>query len=136
MKSAADGHHIAPGVGGGDGPGAGPGVGAGPGPPQQVCQHTLPSSTPQLAPPCVQEQSHCGPGPGVGTGTGTGVGGGDGPGAGPGVGAGPGPPQARGVGPCTMEPLIRKLLIEKCEASKSPSVPQSSTGTQPFHSGE
>jgi len=44
--------------------------------------------------------------------------------------------QALGEGPCTMEPFIRKLLMEKWEPGRLPEVPQSSTGTQPAHSEE
>jgi hypothetical protein len=42
----------------------------------------------------------------------------------------------RGVGPWTTDPEICKLDTEKCEAPKSPEVPQSCTGTQPVHSEE
>jgi hypothetical protein len=54
-------------------------------------------------------------------------------GVGAGVGAGA---HLRGSGPCTTEPLILKLLMEKCEPGRLPEVPQSATGTQPSHSDE
>merc|ERR1719468_1274193 len=60
-KSAAEGHHSAPGVGGVGGVG-GPGVGDGL-PPQQAFQQTLPSLWPHDVPPCVHEQSQVEPWP-------------------------------------------------------------------------